>query len=111
MKIYNIRLDSYVDIFNTNLAIGNFDGIHLGHQKIIKELIRKSNDLKVPSAILSFNPHPRQFFSGKYNNFNIISEHSKISFLEKLGIEYYFSLKFDDSIASLAPQKFINQIL
>ena len=111
MKIYNIKLGTSLDISNINLAIGNFDGIHLGHQKIIKELINNSKKNQTHPAVLSFDPHPRQFFSGNYENFNIISENSKIYFLEKLGVEYYFSLKFDHSIASLAPRKFIKKIL
>ena len=110
MKIYNIKLGTSLDIPNINLAIGNFDGIHLGHQKIIKELINNSKENQLQSAILSFKPHPRKFFSGHYENFNIISENSKISFLEKLGLDYFFSLKFDHSIASLAPDKFIKEI-
>ena len=111
MKIYNIKLGTFLDIPNINLAIGNFDGIHLGHQKIIKELINNSIANQARSAILSFMPHPRQFFSGNYKNFNIITENSKISLLEQLGIEYYFSLEFDHSIASLTPEKFIKEIL
>ena len=111
MKIYNIKLGTSLDIPNTNLAIGNFDGIHLGHQKIIKALINNSKENQLQPAILSFKPHPIQFFSGYYENFNIISENSKISFLDKLGVEYYFSLKFDHSIASLTPYKFIKEIL
>ena len=111
MKIYNIKQGTFLDIPNLSLAIGNFDGIHLGHQIIIKELINNSMENKAQSAILSFKPHPRQFFSSNYKDFNIISENSKISFLEQLGIEYYFSLKFDHSIASLTPEKFIKEIL
>ena len=111
MKIYNIKLGTSLNIPNINLAIGNFDGIHLGHQKIIKELINNSKENKLQSAILSFRPHPRQFFSDHYENFNIISENSKISFLDKLGLDYFFSLKFDHSIASLEPHKFIKEIL
>jgi len=48
------------------LLIGNFDGLHLGHQKIIDELIENSKIKNCLSAILSFKPHPRQFFSDKY---------------------------------------------
>ena len=94
MKIYNIKQGTFLDIPNISLAIGNFDGIHLGHQKIIKELINNSIANKARPAILSFKPHPRQFFSGNYKHFNIITENSKFSFLEQLRIEYYFSLKF-----------------
>ena len=73
MKIYNIKLGTSLNIPNINLAIGNFDVIHLGHQKIIKELINSSVENQARPAILSFKPHPRQFFSGNYNNFNIIT--------------------------------------
>ena len=111
MQIHKIQLNSSFAISNINLAIGNFDGVHQGHQQIIKKLISYSKDIDVPSGILSFNPHPRKFFSGKYRNFNIMSENSKISYLEKLGIEYYFSLKFNNIIASLTPQQFIKKIL
>ena len=63
MQIHNIKLNSQVNILNINLAIGNFDGLHLGHQKIIDDLIKYSRINKYPSAILSFKPNPRQFFS------------------------------------------------
>ena len=64
MKIHKIKLSSSINIENINLAIGNFDGLHLGHQKIIERLILQSNEMKIDSTIMSFLPHPRQFFSG-----------------------------------------------
>jgi len=111
VQIHNIQLDSQVNIENINLAIGNFDGVHLGHQKIIDELIENSKIKKCSSAILSFKPHPRQFFSKKYRNFQIISEEEKIYLLNKQGIEHYFSLQFDKNIATLSPKDFITKIL
>ena len=69
MKIHKIKLGSSINIENINLAIGNFDGLHLGHQKIIERLIHQSKKMKIDSTIMSFLPHPRQFLSGKYNNF------------------------------------------
>jgi len=111
VKIYNIQLDSLLDIKNLNLAIGNFDGLHLGHQTIIERLIQKSKEINVESAIMSFMPHPRQFFSKKFINFNIISESLKIRLLNELGVKHFILLKFDHSIASLSPQDFIEKIL
>ena len=111
MKIHNLQLDSSLDIKNLNLAIGNFDGLHLGHQMIIERLIQQSKDLNVESAIMSFIPHPRQYFSKKYLNFNIISESSKIKLLKELDIKHLIILKFDKTIASLSPQEFIEKIL
>ena len=111
MQIHNIQLDSKTSVANINLAIGNFDGVHLGHQKIIDELIEYSKIKNCSSAILSFKPHPRQFFSDEYRNFQIISEEEKIYLLDKQGIDHYFSLLFDENIASMSPKDFITKIL
>ncbi len=111
MQIHNIQLDSQTSVANINLAIGNFDGVHLGHQKIIDELIEYSKINNCSSAILSFKPHPRQFFSDEYRNFQIISEEEKIYLLDKQGIDHYFSLLFDENIASMSPKDFITKIL
>ena len=111
MQIHNIQLDSKTSVANINLAIGNFDGVHLGHQKIIDELIEYSKIKNCSSAILSFKPHPRQFFSDEYRNFQIISEEEKIYLLDKQGIDHYFSLLFDENIASMSPKDFITNIL
>ena len=111
MKIHKIKLSSSINIENINLAIGNFDGLHLGHQKLIEKLIHQSKKMKIDSTIMSFLPHPRQFLSGKYNNFNIISEDLKIKLLKQLGVKHYIVLNFDQSIASLTPEEFIEIIL
>ena len=111
MQIHNIQLDSQTSVANINLAIGNFDGVHLGHQKIIDELIEYSKIKNCLSAILSFKPHPRQFFSDKYRNFQIISEEEKIYLLDKQGIDHYFSLLFDENLASMSPKDFITKLL
>ena len=111
MKIHKIKLNSSIHIDNINLAIGNFDGLHLGHQKIIERLVHQSNEMHINSTIMSFLPHPRQFFSGKYDNYNITSDALKIKLLKKLGVKHYIILNFDQSIASLTPEKFIEIIL
>ena len=111
MKIHNIQLNSSINIDNINLAIGNFDGLHHGHQKIIERLIDQSNDMNIDSAIMSFLPHPRQFFSGQYDNFTIISDALKIKLLRQLGVKHYIVLNFDHLIASLTPEEFIEIIL
>ena len=111
MQIHNIQLDTQTSVANVNLAIGNFDGVHLGHQKIIDELIEYSKIKNCSSAILSFKPHPRQFFSDEYRNFQIITEEEKIYLLDKQGIDHYFSLLFDENIASMSPKDFITKIL
>ena len=83
MQVHNLQLNSPIKIEKINLAIGNFDGIHLGHQKIIEQLIHQSNELKIDSAIMSFIPHPRKYFSRNHTNFNIISDSLKIKLLKE----------------------------
>jgi len=111
MKTHNIHPDSLIEIPNLNLAIGNFDGVHIGHQKIIDKLIKDSKIKAYSSAVLSFNPHPRKYFLDECVNFEIISEKKKISLLEKLGIDFYFSLKFNEKIASLILEEFLEKII
>ena len=62
MKIHNINLHSKVEESLLHLAIGNFDGVNLGHQKIISKLVKVANEQNKLPAILSFTPHPKKFF-------------------------------------------------
>ena len=111
MQIYNINFDSKVNAKKISLAIGNFDGIHLGHQGIIKKLVFNAKKNNYFSAILSFDPHPRKFFNKKNSDFEIISKKEKINLLDKFDIDYYFSLNFDKNVAKLEPIEFISKIL
>ena len=111
MKIHQIDLASKVEKNFFYLAIGNFDGVHLGHQKIIKQLISESHIENKPAAILSFEPHPRQYFSHDLDRYQIIGEEKKNKILASLGIDDLFYLKFDISIAELSAADFIKKII
>ena len=111
MKTFRINSTSSFDETGLNLAIGNFDGVHVGHQVVIKKLVKESKKINFKSAILSFMPHPRQYFTNNYEDFNIIDENEKITLFKNLNIDYYISLKFDSNLASLSPEKFIQDIL
>ena len=111
MKIFKLNTTSNFKIKNINLAIGNFDGVHIAHQKIIKKLVLESKKMKVKSAILSFSPHPRQYFNQNYENFNIINEDTKINLFKDLNVDYFIIFKFNIHLASLTPEKFIENIL
>ena len=111
MKTHNINIESEVNAESVALAIGNFDGIHLGHKSIIERLIHLSISNNYSPSILSFDPHPRIYFSKENKNFKIITNEEKINLLNKLGIVNYFSLQFNKEIASLRPLEFIKKIL
>ena len=92
------------------LTIGNFDGIHRGHQQILNNLTTDSKISKTKSAILSFNPHPKIFFNNE-KNFLINSKEKKISILKNLNIDYLIDLKFDNELTQLNFSEFEQNIL
>ena len=92
------------------LTIGNFDGIHRGHQQILNNLTTDSKISKTKSAILSFNPHPKIFFNNE-KNFLINSKEKKISILKNLNIDYLIDLKFDNELTQLSFSEFEQNIL
>ena len=92
------------------LTIGNFDGIHIGHREIIKNLIQKTKISKLKSAILSFTPHPKIYFK-KQNNFMINSQLKKKEILESLGLDYLIDLHFNEKFTQLNYLEFEDKIL
>ena len=87
MKIYknpNLNLKHC----NGVIAIGNFDGLHLGHQKVINEGKRKAKKNKLPFGVMTFEPVPVMFFNKKIKNYRIDSLSQKIETSKKLGIDF-----------------------
>lgn len=96
---------------NTCLAIGAFDGLHQGHQLIIKNAIKVARKNNYPAGVLSFEPHPLKIIPGKIPPPSIVSRKQKISLLENLGLDYYFEQKFNLEFAKLRPEEFVKEIL
>ena len=92
------------------LTIGNFDGIHRGHQQVLNNLTSNAKISKTKSAILSFSPHPKIFFNNE-KNFLINSKEKKISILKNLNIDYLIDLKFDNDLTQLSFSEFEQNIL
>ena len=111
MKKFKINITSNLNIPSVNLAIGNFDGIHIGHQKIIQKLVNESKKMNIQSAILGFDPHPQQFFTKNYDGFNVINEKTKMELLDQLNVDYYITMEFNSALASLSAHEFIENIL
>jgi riboflavin kinase/FMN adenylyltransferase len=98
-----------------SLTIGNFDGVHLAHQKIIektREIAQKNN---LSSALLSFEPHPISFLNKNKNEFNhnfrITNLANKIKLLKKYNLDYIIILPFNNSLSSIKANNFIEDIL
>ena len=111
MKTYKLNTNSNFEEKDINLTIGNFDGVHLGHQHIIDNLIKISKENNYQSCLLSFLPHPRRFFGNLNENFNIVSDEYKKKILNKLGLNIYIDFEFNSSLAALSPESFIKKIL
>ena len=110
MKIYkNFTISKKFE--NSAIAIGNFDGFHLGHQKVIKtgKRIAKENNLRF--GLLVFHPLPVMFFNKKLKNFRIDSLKQKIDSAIKLGVDFLIIKKFDKSFSKTTAENFIKIIL
>src|SRR5579883_1565992 len=93
------------------VAIGNFDGIHRGHQAIIAEAARRARALAAPLAVLTFEPHPRVFFRPELPPFRLTPFRIKARLIEALGVEVLFVLGFDRALSSLTAEQFVGEVL
>ena len=93
------------------LTIGNFDGVHRGHQAMLSRLTEAADDLALPSAILTFDPHPREFFAPAAAPPRLSSRRAKFERFAALDVDRLYILRFDAGIAGLAPTEFIDEIL
>ncbi|WP_377155996.1 bifunctional riboflavin kinase/FAD synthetase [Roseateles sp. UC29_93] len=98
------------------LTIGNFDGVHRGHQAMLALLLSEARHRGLPTCVLSFEPHPRDFFARKLGKpelapARIATLRDKLQELERCGIDQVVVLRFDEALASLPAQDFIQQVL
>ena len=93
------------------IAIGNFDGLHLGHQKVINEARQKAKKFKLPLGVMTFEPVPVMFFNKKNKNHRINSLRQKKSQLEKLKLDFLIIIKFNKKFSSLTAEQFISKII
>ena len=98
------------------LTIGNFDGVHRGHQAMLALLTNEARHRGVASCVMTFEPHPRDHFAalaGKPESAprRIATLRDKLSELERCGIDQLVVLRFDQRLASLSPQAFIDDVL
>ncbi len=90
-------------------AIGNFDGVHLGHQAVIDLARRAAPD--APLGVMTFEPHPREYFAPDAPPFRLMSAEARASRLAKLGVDHLFQLNFNTALASLSPRDFAQNVI
>ncbi len=94
----------------TVIAIGNFDGVHLGHKKILEILVKKADELGLLSMVLSFSPHPENILGEKGIKM-IQTLDQRLEAIEKFGIQLALIIPFDKKISSLSGEEFIQKIV
>ena len=93
------------------LAIGNFDGVHIGHQALIGEAVSYARSRDLKPAVLTFNPHPTAIVAPDRVPRLISSIEQRFRLLAEIGVERIFALNFNAQIAALSPEDFVSQIL
>lgn len=92
-------------------ALGNFDGVHLGHAQVIGQAARVASELGVPLGVLVFEPHPKQFFFPNEPFFRLTPFRAKARLLEKLGVEILAALPFDENMSRKLAPEFVLDVL
>ena len=110
MKIYN-NTNLNLKHHNGVIAVGNFDGLHVGHQKVINEARQKAKKFKLPLGVITFEPMPVMFFSKKTKDHRINSLEQKKIQLKKLKLDFLVIIKFNKKFSSLKAEQFIKKII
>ena len=95
---------------NSIVAVGNFDGIHLGHQKILRHLLRETQKQDARSLVLTFSPHPERIL-GKKKIKMIQTLEQRLREIEKFDVQNVLVIPFDHKFANLSSQEFIEKIV
>ena len=92
-------------------TIGNFDGVHLGHQMIINNLAKQGHKLGLPTVVVLFEPHPLEYFKGIEAPSRLTRLREKIAHLKTLPVDLVLLLRFGEQLATLEPESFVHQYL
>jgi len=95
------------------VTIGKFDGVHLGHQRIIQQLRTKAEQFLVPSVVIVIEPHPEEFFAANPRACppRLSEAPEKIALLQAMGVEYVYVMGFDAELSQQSPQAYVEQRL
>ena len=93
------------------LLIGNFDGLHLGHQKVCNEAKKYKKKYKLKLGVLTFNPLPVMFFNNKMKNYRLTNDSHKFVLLKKMGVDFVINKRFNLKFSKIKSEKFIKNII
>lgn len=110
MRVFT-SLEQIKETDHTAIALGNFDGVHKGHQEVIGLAIKKAREKGLKSAVFTFSNHPRNMLAGKQVVENIVDPKEKIRLIDALSVDYFFCLPFDLQIQNTSPRDFLQGLL
>ena len=93
------------------ILIGNFDGLHSGHQKLFKQAKKLKNKLNLKLGVITFDPIPKMFFNKNIKNYRISNFNQKVSYFKKFGVDFLVNKNFNKKFSKITYQKFIEKIL
>ena len=97
-------------IHSLSLALGFFDGIHIGHAVVIKNAVKYAKIMNTQSGVILFRKHPRETFTGQKNE-NILEFNEKLNMLNRLGVDYVFLLDFNEDFAKMTANDYLEKVI
>ncbi|EBA04150.1 Riboflavin kinase / FAD synthetase = FMN adenylyltransferase, RibF [Rhodobacterales bacterium HTCC2150] len=111
MQIFTHWNDLPASAKGGSAVIGNFDGVHRGHQAVLDIARKRAKDNDIPLGVLTFDPHPRQFFAPDAPEFRLMNNEAKANRLAKLGVDYLYQLPFDKIMSSFTAREFAKTVI
>ena len=93
------------------IAIGNFDGMHKGHQRVFKKTKKFAKKNKIKFGVLTFTPLPVMFLNKKIKNYRLITENQKLKHFEKYGVDFIINIKFNRNFSKIHAETFVEKII
>ena len=110
MKVINDIYQAELDDQGHVITLGNFDGVHLGHQALIEETVRVAKAKGLKAGIVTFSPHPVSFFNKSSNLYLLTDIEKKLSIFKKLNIDTTYIINFNEEFSKITADDFIENI-
>lgn len=111
MRVFHGQAKLPEEFQHSVVAIGNFDGLHLGHQALLKKAVSTAERAGVPSCVLTFSPHPATILAPQFAPAQILTDTERVAGMERNGIELIFEQKFDQAFSTRSPSEFCLEVL
>ena len=104
--------EKQISIEESILTVGSYDGIHLGHRKLLSVLVQNSKEYGMPSIVVTFDPHPRDILNEKLNNFPLIMNlEQKLKIIDSCGVDIVYVINFTEEYSRITANNFMNQTI